>query len=217
MFTISLLGQKGGTGKTTAALGLAVAAVRAKRAVAVIDLDPQATATNWRDRRKDEAPAVVSAQASRLRPTLEIAQKNGAELVIVDTAGRNDDSALNAARLSNLVLIPSRPNVVEIETLRAVADLIRLAGNPLANVLLNGIHPTATKQAEEARAMILQVFGLECAPVYLCHRSAYAEAPLSGRAPQELDPEGKAGIELSRLYEYVWKQLKLSRGALAHV
>lgn len=203
MFTISLVGQKGGTGKTTAALGLAVAAVQAGKTVAVIDLDPQATAANWKDRRAAENPAVVSAQASRLRQTLETARDGGAEFIFIDTAGRNDDSALNAARLSDLVLIPSRPNMVEVETLKAVVDLLRLAGNPPARVLLNGIHPTATKQADEAREMVKQFFGLECAPVHLCHRSAYAEAPTTGKAPQELDPEGKAGAELFRLFEFV--------------
>ena len=69
MFTISIIGQKGGTGKTTVALGLAVAAFRAGKVVAVIDLDPQASAANWKDRRADDSPAVVSAQSSRLRQT----------------------------------------------------------------------------------------------------------------------------------------------------
>lgn len=203
MFIISLIGQKGGTGKTTAALGLAVAANRAGKVVAVIDLDPQATASNWKDRRGEEAPAVVSAQASRLRQTLDAARQGGAEFAFIDTAGRNDDAALNAARVSDLVLIPSRPNMVEVETLKAVADLVRLAGNPPAFVVLNGIHPTATKQADEAREIVTQIFGLACAPVHLCHRSAYAEAPTSGKAPQELDPEGKAGIELDKLFMFV--------------
>jgi len=65
MFVISLVGQKGGTGKTTVALGLAVAAAAAAagHAVAVIDLDPQATASRWKDRRKEENPAVVSASS----------------------------------------------------------------------------------------------------------------------------------------------------------
>jgi len=215
MFTISLIGQKGGTGKTTAALGLAVAAYRVGKVVAVIDLDPQATAANWKDRRGEDSPAVVSAQASRLRQTLDTARAGGAEFVIIDTAGRNDDSALNAARLSDLVLIPSRPNMVEIETLKAVADLLRLAGNPPAFVLLNGIHPTATKQADEAREMVRHIFGLTCAPVHLCHRSAYAEAPTTGKAPQELDGEGKAGAELDRLFVFVSEFL--NNGTCEHV
>jgi chromosome partitioning protein len=47
MFTVSFIGSKGGCGKTTSALGLAVAATRAGQDVALIDLDPQASAANW--------------------------------------------------------------------------------------------------------------------------------------------------------------------------
>jgi len=215
MFTVAIVGQKGGTGKTTVALGLAVSAMRAGKVVAIVDLDPQATAANWKDRREAENPAVVSAQASRLRQTLDAAEEGGAEFVIIDTAGRNDDSALNAARAADLVLVPSRTNIVEIETLRAVSDLLKVAGNPTAYVVLNGIHPTATKQTDEARQVIKQLFGLACAPVHLCHRSAYAESPTSGKAPQEIDGEGKAGIELDRLYLFVSEIL--NNGTCEHV
>jgi chromosome partitioning protein len=211
MFTISLVGQKGGTGKTTAALGLAVQAARAGRAVAVIDLDPQATAANWKDRRKEENPAVVSAQASRLRHTLAACMSAEVDFVFIDTAGRNDDSALNALRVSDLALIPTRPNMVEIETLGAVNDLLRLAGNPQAFVLLNGIHPSATKQADEARETIQRMFSLKSCPIHLCHRSAYADAPTTGRAPQELDADGKAAVELDRLFLFICELVKLGR------
>lgn len=202
MFTISLVGQKGGTGKTTIALGLAVAAASSGLETAIIDLDPQATAANWRDRRECESPAVVSAQSSRLKQTLDAARAGGAQLIIIDTAGRNDDSALNAARHSDLVLVPTRTNVIEIETLNAVVDMLRIAGSPPTRVVLNGLHPSATKTADEARAMIHTVFGLECAPVHLCHRQAYADAPITGCTPQELDKDGKAGQELAQLYRF---------------
>jgi chromosome partitioning protein len=204
MFTISLVGQKGGTGKTTTVLGLAVAAARAGYDVAVIDIDPQATAANWKDRRKDENPPVVSAQASRLKQTLDAARAGGVQYAFIDTAGRSDDSALNAARAADLVLIPSRPNIVEVETLPQVSDLLRLAGNPPAFVLLNGIHPTAGRSTvSDVGDAIRSLFGLTVCPVHLCQRNAYAEAMTSGRVPQEVDPDGKAGDELNRLFEFV--------------
>jgi len=55
MFTIALIGQKGVTGKTTAAIGLAVEASRNRWDVVLVDLDQQATAANWKDcRNRDE-------------------------------------------------------------------------------------------------------------------------------------------------------------------
>ena len=215
MITISIVGQKGGTGKTTLALGLAVAAFRAGKVVAVIDLDPQASAANWKDRRSDDSPAVVSAQSSRLKQTLATAEEIGAEVVIIDTAGRSDDSALNAARNANLVLVPTRTNIVELEALPAAADILRLAGNPPAFVVLNGIHPTASRQATEARELVQKNFGLDCAPVFLCHRAAYADAMATGRTPQELDQDGKAAAELEALFRFSFEFV--NNGSLEHV
>jgi chromosome partitioning protein len=82
MFTISLVGRKGGTGKSTACLGLAVEAARAGHVAAVIDIDPQASAAAWHDRRQDKNPPVVSAQASRLRQTLDAAATGGVEYAL---------------------------------------------------------------------------------------------------------------------------------------
>jgi chromosome partitioning protein len=143
MFTISLIGQKGGVGKTTIALGLAVAAARAGHAAVIVDLDPQASAAKWKGRRVDENPTAVSADVSRLKPIINTSRTSGVDFVFIDTAGRKDDSALSAARASDLVLIPTRPNILEAETLPAVSVLLKLAGNPPAFVLLNCIHPSA--------------------------------------------------------------------------
>jgi chromosome partitioning protein len=203
MFTISLVSQKGGTGKSTILLGLAVAAARAGHDVAVIDVDPQATAANWKDRREAENPAVVSAQASRLRQTLDVARDNGVEYAFVDTAGRLDDAALNAVRLSDLVLTPTRPSIPEVETLPKVKDMIALGGNRPTFVLLNGISPTATTAVLEVRNALHDLYGLESCPVHICQRNAYADCLVTGQAPQEVEPEGKAADELTRLFEFV--------------
>ena len=65
MATVAVIPEKGGVGKTTMALTLAVAAVGAGRKVAVFDHDPQATAAQWTDRRKNEFPLVVATPAAR--------------------------------------------------------------------------------------------------------------------------------------------------------
>ncbi len=212
MFKIAIIGQKGGDGKTTVALGLAVAAAEAKRDVAIIDLDPQANAANWKDRRAADNPAVISAQVSRLKQTIQTAQEYGADLVLIDTPGRSDSAAIEAARVADLVLIPVRPQIFGLETLKGVRDLLRVAGDPLAYVVVNGIHPQATKGAETAKTLIETTFGLKVAPVHLCQRGGYAEAPTTGKTAQELDPDGKAAVELRRLYMFTNELLKMLNG-----
>jgi len=78
MKTIAIISQKGGSGKTTLALNLAVAATRSGHQCAVIDIDPQASAKCWHDLRQDDAPVVVSAQAARLPEIIDAARLNGA-------------------------------------------------------------------------------------------------------------------------------------------
>ena len=119
MKTIALIAQKGGTGKTTIAAALAVAAHRAGLFTAVIDLDPQASACNWRDRRvrtrpEDSEPAVSDAQAARLPQALERARSAGADLIVIDTPARSEQAALAAAQAADLVIIPAarRPSTL---------------------------------------------------------------------------------------------------------
>jgi glycine/D-amino acid oxidase-like deaminating enzyme len=100
MKTIAIVGQKGGTGKTTLALSLAVAATEAGLRVVVIDLDPQATAANWADRRGQTTPAVLPAPPGRLRPVIEAAAAQGAALLIIDTPGKIESAAMMRRRTS---------------------------------------------------------------------------------------------------------------------
>jgi chromosome partitioning protein len=203
MFVIAIVGQKGGTGKTTASLCLAVSAAKAGQAAVIIDLDPQANAANWKDRRTGENPAVIAAPVSRLKQTLQTAQSYGAEFVVIDTPGKSDSAAVEAARAAHLVLVPVRPQIFDLETLPGVRDLLRVAGDAPAYVVLNGLHPQAKKQADDAKAMIEQTTGFRVCPFHLCHRSNYAEAPTTGGTPQELDPDGKAADEIERLYKFI--------------
>ena len=97
MHVIAVIAKKGGTGKTTLALSLAVEAQRQGMSAAIIDLDPQATAANWGDRRETETPVIVSAQPGRLRQVLDAARGQRADIVLIDTPARSEQAALEAA------------------------------------------------------------------------------------------------------------------------
>ena len=73
MKTLAILFRKGGSGKSTFAVHLAVAAARAGQTTALIDLDPQAAAVKWRNRREGDSPVVISAHSTLLDQVLETA------------------------------------------------------------------------------------------------------------------------------------------------
>jgi Mrp family chromosome partitioning ATPase len=72
MKTIAIISQKGGAGKTTISIHLAVAAEQKGMKTALFDLDLQASASSWSDKRNKPSPAVVSAQAARLSVSVKL-------------------------------------------------------------------------------------------------------------------------------------------------
>jgi chromosome partitioning protein len=205
MFTVAILNQKGGSGKSTLTLHLAVASERAGRAAAVIDLDPQASATGWKDSRAAETPAVVPVPSTRLPHALEAARAGGAALALIDTAPHASDVALAAAEAADLVLIPCRPGILDLRAMGTTARAIKLAGKP-AFVVLNAMPPRAPNVLADAIAAVA-VHGLQVAPFTMQQRAAYAHSLTAGQTAQEYEPLGKAAEEIAQLYAWLRRQL----------
>jgi chromosome partitioning protein len=201
MRTIAILSQKGGTGKTTLSLHLAVAAHQAGQAAVVIDLDPQASAAGWKDSRKTEEPVVISIPATRLPQALSTAAGAGADIVLIDTAPHSGEVALAAAEAADLILIPCRPGILDLRAIGTTARVVKIAGKP-AYVVLNTIPPRASNVLADARAAVA-VHGLDVAPVAIQQRAAYAHALTAGQTAQEYEQDGKAADEISALYAWV--------------
>lgn len=209
MYVIAIIGQKGGTGKTTVAVALAAQAAKSGQTVALIDTDQQANAANWKDRRKADDMAVLAVPAARLPQTLEAARKSGADFAIIDSPGKNDSALIAAARAADLVLIPSHERLFAIETLATVRDLLHGAGNPPAFVLYNAIDPSATTSIADLKAGTAELCGLPPCPVHLCYRRAsYGEATDTGQAPQEIDRTGNTAAEIESLYCFAMQTMK---------
>ena len=206
MKTIAIISQKGGAGKTTLAVHLAVAAEMARKSAAVIDLDPQGSATSWKDLRPGETPAVVPAQVSRLAQILESAARHGADIAIIDTAPHSESAALAAARAADLILIPCRPAIFDLKAISTTVDLAKLAGKP-ACVVFNAVQPRGSL-ADEASAAV-ESYQIPIAPTRIAQRAAYVHALTAGQVAQEYEPDGKAAEEIKLLYRWTCKQVGL--------
>ena len=111
MKTISILSQKGGSGKTTSTLAIAGAAHAQGKTVVVLDIDPQAAATGWYTARKrsglPEGLHVQPLQAVQLEEVLEACREQDVDLVLIDTPPQSDNPAVQAAQLSDCLLYTS--------------------------------------------------------------------------------------------------------------
>jgi chromosome partitioning protein len=200
MHIVSVISQKGGAGKTTLAVNLAVAAQQGGKEVAVIDLDPQASAASWGDARQGEPPSVVSAQPARLPLVIEVAEKAGAELILIDTAPHSESVALAAARAADLVLIPCRPAIFDLRSIQSTLTLAELAKKRAA-VVLNAVPPQGSIGTEAERA--LKGLHAEVVPAQMTQRVAYMYSLTNAQGVCEYEPSGKASREVSRLLRWL--------------
>ncbi len=200
MKTLALLSQKGGSGKTTLALHIAVAAERSGVSTVVVDLDPQASAAAWGDSRHADAPAVVSCQAARLAAVLQAAEQGGAGLAVIDTAPHAESASLAAARAADVILVPCRPGILDLRAIGSTLDLAKLAGKP-AHVVLCCV-PARGGLADEAEQAVAG-YGVAVAPVRIGQRSAFAASLVAGLTAQECEHGGKAAHEVAALFSWL--------------
>ena len=167
----------------------------------LLDLDPQASACRWRDRREAEAPLVTDVAPARLRPTLDALEAQGVGTVVIDTPPRSETAALEATRAADLVVVPVRAQMVDLETLPAVQQLLELAGRPAVVAVLVAVPPRGTR-ADQART-VLEVSGVTVCPQALGHRAAWGDASALGLTVTEYQARGTAAAELRRVAAWI--------------
>ena len=188
MQTIAVLSQKGGSGKTTLALHLAVAAEQAGKIAAVIDIDPQASAAGWKDSRTSETPVVVSIPAARLAQALDAAEAPR-PISPLSIARPTPVMSRWRSEAADFVLIPCRPGILDLRAIGATARIVKLAGKQ-GSVVLNAMPPNAPHVLSDARAAVA-VHGLDVAPIRF---NSVPPSPMhlrSGKRPMNTTPKGR--------------------------
>lgn len=198
--------QKGGGGKTTIAIHLAIEATRHRRKVAIIDVDPQKSATRWAMIRGGASPPVIPAIVPDLSRLLAKLDKDGFELVIIDTSPRADRDAIDIARRADLIIIPVRPSILDLPAVEDTLKLVSLAGRLDRVVIVLNSVATATAEGREAAEVLRDLGSL--APVVLGERVDYRRALTIGQGVTEMTPTSKAAQEVRALYLALAQSLK---------
>lgn len=136
---ITIAQQKGGAGKTTLAVTLAVEFLQRGQKVALLDTDPQGSLGRWfmarRDRNRTEGLDFSTASAWGVSYECEKLRKTN-DLVIVDTPPKVDADLRPALREADLVLIPVASSHVDLWAVDGMLDLIAREGRQ-AMIVLN--------------------------------------------------------------------------------
>lgn len=198
--------QKGGSSKTTLAVHLAVHATLHGLRTVIVDIDPQESASTWRDAREASEPLLVTSTVGQLEQVLTAAADDRRRLVILDTPPHAGEQLAVAMRFADLVLVPCKATSVDLRALPATMELVRRSGRPAGIVLTDT--PAWLGIVDEARkALLVSYPGVPVLPVAMGHRAAFHHAMNDGRAVVEYAPKSKAAAEIAAIYRWCQRTL----------
>jgi chromosome partitioning protein len=203
---LTLAGQKGGTGKSTLAINLAVEWMRRGKRVLLVDADPQGTTLTWSNVAAEagvKAPTVI-AMGDNLRQALpELAA--AADVTLIDTAGRQSKRLAGALMLADMALLPCRPYPSDVwalaESVETVRTVQELRSELLAAIVING-KESRTALGRGARDAVSSA-GLPVLSADICQRVAFAEACAMGKGVTTYAPKTPAAAELRALCDEI--------------
>lgn len=204
MRTIAVIALKGGSGKTTVATHLALAAHLRGLQAMVADIDPQHSAADVLSARETPGPACVSVAGPKLLAAQIAAKGVGKDLLVVDTPAGSIEDLGEALVLADLALMVVRPTLLDLAGLARTLSIVRRLKKP-SLVVLNQA-PVAREKVEPPlvqRALrALDYMQAPVSPVVLRARSVYQTALERGRSAEEMS-DRVASREMAALWTLV--------------
>ena len=201
---MAVIALKGGSGKTTVATHLALAAHLRGVDTLVVDIDPQRSAENILSSRSDPGPACVAASGATLMAAKFAALSARKQLLIIDTPAGVLEDVSEAVVLADFAVLVVRPTLIDLSGLARTLTLVRRLGKP-SSVVVNqapfareGVEPPLVKRALRG----LEYMRAPVAPVILRARSIYQTALETGRSVEEAS-DAAAANEVAALWAFV--------------
>jgi chromosome partitioning protein len=200
-------GIKGGSGKTTLAVSLAILLSRQDKRILLVDADKQSTATDfaqWRTQTLGDA-GFTSVQLADMQVRNEVHKlKLNYDDIVIDAGGRDTASQRAALAVSDVFITPFAPKSFDIWTLEQVQQLVQemQIANPRLQcyALLNRVDYNET-DIKEARDYIEESGVLHVFANTLHERKVFTNAAAAGLAVTEFKPRNaKAAHEMEALF-----------------
>lgn len=208
MKVITLANQKGGCGKSTIVLNLAIELALQQHRVIVFDTDPQGSCyetAGIRNDRKTTAHITVAPVYENLYQAIEETDNNY-DFAIIDTPPHDNDVVTIATACSDLVIIPVQDSPLDIRSTKTTVDLINEARqlNPdiAAYFLLSRIQ-TNSVMAKELAQVLKSTYKLDIFDTQIANRMAYKYSLIYGQNVSEYSKKDTAATEISALAKEV--------------
>jgi chromosome partitioning protein len=208
---ITVAQQKGGAGKTTLVVQLATAFLAAGKKVATIDIDPQASLSQWftvRSQNLRSKNLLLHSPVTGWRMQAEVdrlAKEN--DIVLIDSPPHTETDAKISIRAADLVIIPVQPSPVDIWATKPTLEICAKEKVPV-KLVLNRV----AKRSKLAKAMLdkLSEYGAEIATTQLGNRIKFAEGINRGLGVVEMGKSSLAYQEVIELANEIAADLDMS-------
>lgn len=204
MKIVTMLSEKGGSGKTTLTRHLAVAAVLDGNSAACIDADPMGGLRSWSDSRGRD-PFVIpepSLNTAHVDQAVERIRAAGADYCLIDTAGALTAAGLHMARIADLVLIPLRPTADDLKVLWPIVTELKRSAVKFAAVI--SAAPTTTKRPVTEVLDLLEQQGVPVAPSIIHARQIVPDSGIPGLTALEVEATTSADAKAVEEFRSLW-------------
>ncbi len=204
---ITVGNTKGGVGKTTIAVNLAVEAARNGKKILLVDTDPQRSALDFRAIRPSNDIKTMSQVNETIHEDIG-SYLPAFDLIIIDAGGRDNKVFRSAVAACNLFILPVLPSQVDLWAVNDAVEAfkeIRPFNKMIGRIVLNQVQPNTNVSAIAKDALGKFSDTLPLMLQKLHHRVAYKVSFSSGQGVSEYEPQGKAAEEIQALYKAIFE------------